>query len=170
MDEFKQFLIGLLTEARELRNKTTSKQVQTVLDSNVRLLERITMFISNTIKQGGHIDMDKAKSEIKVLAEGTFDGLAGKARQKAPLTVAIIDIANSLEEPGDYKQLDPASVDWSKVSGKAYSMRGKLIPEDVFPTTRIISKGKVREGLFLIRLTKEQMQARPKRTRKVNKE
>jgi hypothetical protein len=162
LNQFKDFLIDLLTTARE-DDKKAKGRAKTWIEANMWLLGREIMFLNDTIKKG-ELDMDKAKAEIKVLDEGTFEAIGRSSREKSPLTVQIIEIANKLKARG-YAEIDPRGIEPSKVMQKVYNLSGKSIPTDVLPTKKIIVDGEIKEGLFLIKLTKEQMQARPKRTR-----
>lgn len=162
LEPFRQFLVSLLTETRETATKTNNTTVKAVLHSNVALLEQITMFISKSIKEGV-IDMDKAKSEIKVLDEGVVEELGRSSREKGAVTLRVIELANELKPKG-YVKIDPRGIERKSLEQKIYNLRGKHIPEDVFPRKKVNGE----EGLFLVKLTKEQMNALPKRTKKVN--
>lgn len=160
LEPFRMFLIELLTEARETATRATNNTVRAALESNVSLLERIAMFISKS-KQLGEIDMEKAKSEIKVLDQGTIEEL-GRARRESPVTSKIIDLANDLK-PGRYVQVDPKGIEPTHFSTRVYNLRAQgAIPHDVKPKNNVNGT----DGLFLVKLTKEQMSAEPKRRAK----
>lgn len=161
LEPFRQFLIDLLTEARETATRATNSSVRAVLESNVALLERIAMFISKSIKEG-EINMEKARSEIKVLDEGIIEEM-GRAHRESPVTSKIIEMAKELKQ-GRYKEVDPKGIDPTHFSTRVYNLRQQgVIPADVKPKNNVNGK----QGLFLVRLTKEQMSAEPKRRGKV---
>lgn len=161
LELLRQFLIDLLTEARE-RDRMASGAAHTAIDANIRLLERMVAWLSNSIKQGV-MDMEKAKSEIKVLDEGVIEEL-GRARQASPVTTKIIELATKLKQ-GRFIQVDPEGIEPSHFVARTWSLKAQgTIPSDVKPKTRVNGKA----GLFLVRLTKEQMSAEPKRKQKVN--
>lgn len=156
LSDFKVFLIGLLTEAREL-DKKAKGTAHTAIDANIRLLERIVMFISNSIKEGA-INMETAKSQIKILDEGIIEEI-GRARRESPITSTLIEKAQELK-PGRYVEIDPKHIDPSHFTTRVYNLRSLGdIPQDVKPKSNINGK----QGLFLVKLTKEQMSAEPKK-------
>lgn len=171
LEEFRQFLVSLLTEARELSSKATSNSVRAALDGQVRLLERLTVFISNSIKEGT-LDMDKAKADIKVIDQGIMEDIGRSAREKSPVTIKLVEVANSLR-PNGYSEFDPKHIDRLAFEQKIYNLRGLTkqgkpggIPEDIFPKKRIKVNGEWKEGLFLVKLSKQQMSAEPKRRKR----
>jgi hypothetical protein len=157
LEPFKQYLITLLTEAREISKKANTNTVKAVIDGNIRLLEQITMFISKSIKEG-EINMETAKSSIKVLDEGIIEAF-GRARRESPITGKIIEMAKELK-PGRYKQIDPNEIDPAHFTTRVYNLRSMgLVPMDVKPKSNVNGT----DGLFLVKLTKEQMSAEPKK-------
>ena len=157
LEELRKFLIGLLTEARETAKQARSEQVRMILGSNVALLERITVFISNSIKDGT-MDMDKAKMEIKVVATGVVEEL-GQVRKQGEFTTKIKEIADSLK-PGMHVKLDSRGIDWGAFNTRIHNLRAaNVIPEEVKPKRSVNGE----EGIFLVKLTKQQMSAEPKR-------
>lgn len=164
LEKLRPFLIDLLKEAREYGKKATTNTVRASLDSKAMLLETIIVFITKSIQEGT-LDMEKAKSQIKVLDEGTFEEV-GRARRESPITSKIIQIAEELK-PRSYKELDPSLIEPSHFTTRVYNLRAQgAIPQDVKPKNQIVVDGKVKKGLFLVRLTKEQMSAEPKRARR----
>lgn len=159
LNEFRQFLLGLLTEARELDKSATGK-VRYILDAQIRLLERQIVFISKSIQEGT-LDMEKAKAEIKVLDEGIVEKFGRASREKGQTTIKIIELANELK-PGRYVKIDPRGMDRKSLEQKIYNLRGRNIPMDVKPKRKVNGE----EGLFLVKLTKEQMSAEPKRSKR----
>lgn len=161
LKQFKDFLISLLTEARELSKQARSKQVQMVLGSNVALLERIAMFISKSIKEGA-IDMDKAKVQIKVVSQGLIEEM-GRTRKAGEVTTKIIELATELK-PGRFVEVSPDGIEGAQFATRVYNLRQDgLLPKDIKPKSNVNGKA----GLFLVRLTKEQMTAEPKRRGRV---
>lgn len=162
IESFRLFLLGLLTEAKEFDKKASTPTVKAVIDANRRLLERMIVFISNSIKEGV-MDMEKAKSEIKVLDEGVIEEI-GRAKREAPVQNRIVELASKLK-PGRYIKVDPEGIDPGNFTTKVHNLRGKLIPLDVKPKRNINGES----GLFLVRLTEKQMALEPApRVRKKN--
>lgn len=159
LQAFKEFLLGLLTEAREL-DKRAKGTAHVAIEANIRLLERMAMFVANSIKVGT-LDMDKAKAEIKVVDEGTIESL-GRARSESPITIKIKEIAAKLK-PGAYRKLDADGIDYTDFSTRVYNLRADdKLPQEVKPKNLVNGE----KGIFLVKLTKEQMSAEPKRSPK----
>jgi hypothetical protein len=118
------------------------------------------VWLSNSIKQG-ELNMEKARSEIKVLDEGIIEEI-GRARRESPITSKLIEHAEKLKQ-GRYIELDPKLIEPSHFSTRVYNLRADgSIPMDVKPKTNVNGK----QGLFLVRLTKEQMSAEPTRAKR----
>jgi len=157
---FKDFLIGLLTETRELANRTKNNRTRALLDVQIQLLARITTFVVNSIKEGT-LDMEKAKMEIKVVSTGMVEEL-GTPRKTGEFTTKIKEIADQLK-PGAYHRLDAKGIEWGSFNTRIHNLRAVgAIPQEVKPKRMVNGE----EGIFLVKLTKQQMSAEPKRRSK----
>lgn len=160
LEEFKQFLLSLLTEARELDKKATNKHVKASIQAQMTLLARQVQFIDTSIKDGT-LDMDKAKMEIKVVSTGMVEEL-GTPRKTGEFTTKIKEIADQLK-PGAYHRLDAKGIEWGSFNTRIHNLRAMgAIPTEVKPKRMVNGE----EGIFLVKLTKQQMSAEPKRRTK----
>lgn len=160
LEKLRPFLIDLLTEARELGKKATTNAVRASLDSKAMLLETLIVFISKSIKEGT-LDMEKAKSEIKVADEGMIESL-GRTPQANTIVAKIKELAKDLK-PGQYKAIDTKGIEPGHFIQRVYNLRQSgVLTEDIKPKNFVNGK----QGLFLVRLTKEQMSAEPKRAKR----
>lgn len=160
LERIKDFFIILLTEARE-KDKRAKGTAHVAIDANIRLLERIVVFLSNSIKEGT-LDMEKAKNEIKVLDEGVIKEI-GRGKRENAVTFKIIELASELKA-GCFKQIDPKLINPVYFSTRVYSLRAEgRVGEDIKPKSNVNGE----KGIFLVRLTEKQMALEPKRWAKV---
>lgn len=160
LEKFKDFLIEKLTEAREFSKKCITPTSKAYINAKIELLEIQIIFLSKSLKEGT-LDMEKAKSMIKVLDEGIIEEI-GRARRESPITGTIIELAKELK-PGRFKRIDPKEIDPAHFTTRVYNLRSQgLIPMDVKPKSNINGEN----GLFLVRLTEKQMSAEPKKRSK----
>ncbi len=159
MEEFKEYLLKLLTEAREFSKRCNTSTSRAYINAKIEILELMAVFIAQSI-QKGTIDMEKARSDIKVLDEGVVNEL-GRAKRESVINSKLIELANELK-PGRFKQIDHKLIEGSHFATRVYNLRAAGdIPDDVKPKTNVNGE----TGLFLVKLTKEQMSAEPKRNR-----
>lgn len=157
LEEFKQFLLGLLPEARELDKRASTNVARAFSNGQLRILEVIAVFVINSIKQG-EIDMEKAKSEIKVLSQGVIKEI-GRKKQDNPVNDKLIELAKTTKL-GGFQQIDPELISPSKFETTVFNLRrlGHL-EENVKPKRNVNGVN----GLFLVRLTEAQMENEPKK-------
>lgn len=160
MTEFKGFLIEALTEAREFSKRCNTVTSKAYINAKIENMEQILVFLSKSIKEG-NIDMENAKSTIKVIDQGIIEEI-GRARRESPITGKIIELANDLKA-GRFVQIDPKEIDPAHFTTRVYNLRSMgLIPREVKPKSNINGEN----GLFLVRLTEKQMSAEPKKRSK----
>ncbi len=163
-EEYRQYLIELLTEARTFGKRCTTQISKAYINAKIEALEMMLVFISKSIKEG-EINMEKARSEVKIIDEGTFESVA-RARKESPVTSKIIRYAKELK-PSGYKKVDPELIDPVHFHTRVHNLKASgAIPEDVKPKNVLIIDGQEVRGLFLVKLNKEQMRAEPVRNRR----
>lgn len=162
LEQLKDFLISLLTEARELDKRVTGKG-KIVLDARIRLLETITAFIIKSL-QTGELDMEKAKIDIKIVEQGEIEEL-GRRRTPGPIVAKILELAEKVKE-GKYIKVDPEGIEPKAFIQRVQNLRaaGRL-PANVKPKAWVNGEF----GVFLVKLTKDQMAEEPTREKRRQK-
>lgn len=164
IESLRLLFISLLTESRD-KSKALPEKSRTYFNGQQDILEIALRHITEA-KQRGVLDMDKMRSQVKVISEGTLEDLMQIPQRGGVIEPQIKEEADRLKE-GKYKEIDPEGITWEHFSGRVYNMvkRG-LIPEQVKPAKRVI-EGKTK--FFLVKYTREQFNALPKRGRNANK-
>lgn len=137
------------------------------IQAKIQALELLVVVIDKLEK--GDMPMDKVKSVIKVIDSGIIETL-GRNRNASPVTSKILELVEELKQEakkqpneGHYRRLDAESIEPSHFTTRVYNLRATGdIPNDIKPKMNVNGK----QGLFLVRLTKEQMSMEPKRRTK----
>ncbi len=146
--DLKNTLVDLLKEARE-RLKTVGENPYS--NAEIKILETLVIFMVRAIEKGD-MDMQKLKTEIRVVSEGSLDELLSN-RKGGKVTPQLIEVAKSLA-PGKFKEIDSKGISYAFFSGLTHDLRIKgILDTEIRP----MKKG---QSFFLVRFTPEQLKAR----------
>lgn len=150
LKSFKDLVIGQLNDAKE-RAKTIGGHsvAQAIIDQKISVLESFVVLLHKQIQEG--FDMERMKSEIRVIGEVSIDDLM-VSRRGGVIEPQILEVAKKAV-PGKAYKIDPEGISYQHFDGRVRDMvhRGVLSKE--------FKPAKRGKDMFLCRLTKEQMKA-----------
>lgn len=124
LQEIRQVFIDVKVEREQIYRRATHKTVKLVLDSEIRLLDTVLIFLGKLEKQGDTTmaDLKLALSENKILLEDIQH-----RRSSSELETEIKQLADNLK-PGQAMSINPERIKYGHFATKIYQMKkaGKL--------------------------------------------